>query len=261
MHCKPTATVEELKIILDALLETDGERACVTDQETLTDALLEQLACNSLHGVPAVARESQLAIWNICQFMGTPYTSCTQLVQCMTRDKISDMIVPIVDATWIPFELLCIILAAGKETEVGPLIFTVNKKDPARRGVVCQILCAALKNNWQAPVLFYDGEEKLPVETVHLDWKKMLYFNSYELSHEPLESLMGKMLREKFEDLTPEHWRQLIDIPKKSWAPLSEEIFDVYCDLFEELDINETFPLLKRYVIPQWSKKSILETI
>lgn len=260
MHCTPTPNTAELKKLLEPVLKVQDLRIETTDQELLNGTLMDQLAYNCLEASPEVSLESQKAVWKICQFMGTPYTHCTDLIRCITRDGISDMIIPIVDANWIPFELLCIILAAGKEMEVGPLVFSVDRKSPDSKHIIYQILCAAIKTNWHAPVLFHDGVEALPVETVNLDWKKMLYFNSYELPTEPLETLMGKLLRQKFEDLTEVHWKQLMNIPDENWIPLSDEIYDVYCDLFEELDINETFLLLKRYVIPKWVKEDILET-
>ncbi|MBN2526800.1 MAG: hypothetical protein JXR76_10425 [Deltaproteobacteria bacterium] len=261
MHCTPTSTPKELKSLLNSVMHTRNGQLTILNQEILGDTIMEQLTCNCFKGQAAIARESQRAIWQICQYMGTPYTVCGPMVNCLTRDGVSDMIIPIVDANWIPFELLCIILSAGKEMEVGPLIFSVDKKDSCYRSIVCQILGAAVKMNWQAPVLFYDGESPLPLETVNLDWKKMLYFNSYELSHEPLESLMGKMLRSKFEDLSTEDWKRLADISPLHWSDLRDEIYYVYCDLFEELDMNETFPLLKRYVIPGWVKEDILDVI
>ena len=261
MYCTPTPDQSTLKELLETAIETQNGEIVIQNQEILEGKLMAQLACNSARGKRSIALESQRAILDICHFMGTPYTLCHPLMECLKRDGVSDMIVPIVDANWIPFELLCIIMEAGKEMEVGPLVFSVDKNDPDYRKCVFQILCAAIKNSWQAPVLFHDGQTQLPLESVNLDWKKMLYFNSYELPHEPLESLMGKMLRSRFEDLTKADWAQLADITPEHWAALKDDIYYVYCDLFEELDINETFPLLKRYVIPGWVKEDILERI
>ena len=259
MHCTPTLHQSELKALLTSVANYHKDRLIVHNQELLEGPLMDRLACNCFKGTPAIAAESFQAVWQICEYMGTPLTVCTSLLQCLKRDGISDMILPIVDANWIPFELLCIILESGREMEVGPLIFSVNRDDPDYRAYICQILSAAVKKNWQAPVLLYDGKSDLPMESVNLDWKKMLYFNSYELPHEPLESLMGKMLRSSFEDLTKEDWRRLADISPSHWAELRDDIYYVYCDLFEELDVNETFPLLKRYVIPGGVKEDILE--
>jgi hypothetical protein len=261
MHCVPTTNLQELKALInDAITYQEGVPV-ILNSESLEQHIMMQLACNCLYANGDVLKESQTLVWQICQSLGTPYTACDSLVSCLKRDGISEMIVPIVDANWIPFELLCTILAAGKEMEVGPLIFAVDKSDPDYRAFICQVLCAAVKENWQAPVLFYDGANTLPIETVNLDWKKMLYFNSYELPHAPLESLMGKMLRARFEDLSPDDWKRLAKIPPEHWSELRNEIYLIYCDLFEELDMNETFPVLKRYVIPEWIKDDIFETI
>lgn len=264
MHCKPTPNQAELNVFIEPVIEQVNDTASfpsiiVKDQSLLTAEIINQLALNCTDGSPSVAQASQQIVWQLCQHMGTPYTTCISLLECIKRDQISDMIVPIVDANWIPFELLSIILAAGKEMEVGPLLFCVNPNNPNCRSFISQILCAAMKQNWLAPVLFYHGEKQLPVETVNLDWKKMLYFNSYELPQAPLERLMGKLLNHKYDELSTEHWKQLLNIPKEKWDSLWDQIFDIYCDLFEELDINETFPLVKRYVIPQWVKEDILD--
>lgn len=261
MHCTPTLSLSELNTLLDDLLQRDSNGIIIHNQELLEGRIMDQLACNSALGSKDVALESQRVIWQICQFMGTPFTICNSLMACLKRDGVSDMIIPIVDANWIPFELMCIIMEAGKEMEVGPLVFSVDKNDPDYRGCVYRILCAAIKKNWQAPVLFHDGQSELPMESVNLDWKKMLYFNSYELPHEPLESLMGRMLRSRFEDLTRDDWKKLGNVPSLSWETLRDDIYYVYCDLFEELDMNETFPLVKRYVIPGQVKEDILEKI
>jgi hypothetical protein len=261
MHCTPTSSLPELKALLNSIIDDREDGFVISNPESLEQNIMRQLACNCLHADTEVRRESQTAVWRICQYMGTPYTVCDPLVSCLKRDGISEMIVPVVEANWIPFELLCTILAAGKEMEVGPLIFAVDKSDPDYRAFICQVLCAAVKEAWQAPVLFYDGASPLPVETVNLDWRKMLYFNSYELPHDPLESLMGKMLRCRFEELLPDDWKRLAQIPSDHWSDLKNEIYLVYCDLFEELDMNETFPLLKRYVIPEWVKEDIFEFV
>ncbi len=257
MKLMPTPTRDELKTLLESIIEIRNKKVYVKNQPLMRKEVITQLAFNSLFAEASIRQTSQKAIWQISQYMGTPYATPENFLTCILRDGIDSMKIPTVNIEWIPIEILESIIEACNEMEVGPILFLIDRSHPEVKGFVSTVLAVTVKKQFQAPVLFYDAETPLPFETELLDWKKLLYFNSFDLPEDNLKAIQKHLIQIPFKNLTENDWKKIITLSEEDWVDLRENLYDAYCDLFEEFDVNETFVLLKRYLIPSLSKQTI----
>ncbi len=249
MQLEPVAEPAELDHLFDGVVDRSSHRWVVRDADRLRESVMPRLAAGFQSGSGSVRAASAKAVRQIANWMGTPFATPHSLLACIARDGNDGMIIPVVETAFLPFELAGIIIDAANEMEVGPLLFglpgSADIRDP-----VCGVMCAAIHRGWQAPVLFQRGEE-LPAETVRIDWRRMLHANTGDLPGQPLNDLLGPLADRDFDRISPAEWSALSFLPPDAWEALSGELRDAFCDLFEELNVNETFPLLKRYLIPR----------
>jgi hypothetical protein len=242
------------------LIKKDSSIA-IKETEILKTDVMDQLAVNCMFSPSDVKAASMESVWHISQLTGTPFAAADRLLKCMVRDGLADKPVPLVDIRWMPYQLAKIIIQAGNTMEVGPLLFYTGENLKNNPGPVFSVLCAAVKEQWQAPVLFTSLNSYKNIQLKILDWREILFKNSENLPAEPLNELISDIAHLTWEELSLNDWKSVCLKSFSAWKYVEGELFDLFCDIFDEIEINETFSLIKRFVLPRTEKISVLNNL
>ncbi|MBN2802743.1 MAG: hypothetical protein JXR91_06590 [Deltaproteobacteria bacterium] len=254
MKLLPTQSRDELKKLFEPVIELNDGKFRILNQKEELDFLLKQLAVNALFAEDSIKQTSQKGIWQISQFMGTPYATGEKIFSSMLKDHIDPFKIPVINSVYVPFEILETVFDACNEMEVGPILFHVDNTDPMVKGFISFVLAAAVKKRFQAPVLFYYGVAPLPFETTLINWQDIIYFNKLKLPPSEISPIRESLANRDFTQLADDDWKKNILLDSEIWEPFKEEFYTYLCDSFEDGDSNETFQLIKRYLIPTYHK-------
>ncbi|MCK9522139.1 MAG: hypothetical protein M0R76_03730 [Proteobacteria bacterium] len=248
------STQTHLQDVLDlweTSVQTDAANGrVITDFVHLRTEVAPQLAMNCALGPEEVRQKSLELVWWLSEMIGMPYVAAEAILSPMLRDNHVSFRIPVVDIIHLPFEMARIIFDAANNMEVGPLIFRMDTATDNNAGRVAAVMMAALAENFQAPILFADASSELPSSFHAVGWQEWLFDERDDVSRDGQMTVLGDAAEIPALAVTRAQWDAIFATGDDHWEFIREDISDICGDFFEMLEVNETFSVLKRYVIP-----------